>query len=45
MELLLKIMQKVVDNYGKDNKVAWVYRYMPLDGLHEKARTTNRGEA
>ncbi len=32
------IMQKVMDNYGKDNKVAWVYRYMPLDELHEKAR-------
>jgi protein-disulfide isomerase len=32
------IMQKIVDTYGKDNKVAWVYRYLPLDSLHKKAR-------
>lgn len=31
-------MLKVMDTYGKDNKVAWVYRYMPLDALHKKAR-------
>ena len=31
-------MQRVIDTYGKDNKVAWVYRYMPLDVLHKKAR-------
>jgi protein-disulfide isomerase len=31
-------MQKVMETYGKDNKVAWVYRYMPLDSLHKKAR-------
>jgi protein-disulfide isomerase len=33
------VMQKVMGVYGVDNRVAWVYRYMPLDGLHEKART------
>ena len=31
-------MHKVIDTYGKDNKVSWVYRYMPLDALHKKAR-------
>ena len=32
-------MQKVIGVYGAENKVAWVYRYMPLDALHKKART------
>lgn len=31
-------MQQVVDEYGKDGKVAWVYRHFPLDSLHSKAR-------
>ncbi|MEI6480311.1 MAG: thioredoxin domain-containing protein [bacterium] len=31
-------MQQVMNQYGKDNKVAWIYRYMPLDSLHKKAR-------
>jgi protein-disulfide isomerase len=31
-------MQKIMGVYGTDNKVAWVYRYMPLDALHKKAR-------
>jgi protein-disulfide isomerase len=31
-------MQKVMETYGAENKVAWVYRYMPLDALHKKAR-------
>lgn len=31
-------MNQVIEQYGKDNKVAWVYRYMPLDSLHKKAR-------
>lgn len=31
-------MQQVMDEYGKDGKVAWVYRNFPLDQLHSKAR-------
>jgi protein-disulfide isomerase len=31
-------MQQVMNDYGKDGKVAWVYRQMPLDSLHSKAR-------
>lgn len=34
-------MQQVIDEYGKDGKVAWVYRHFPLDSLHPKnARKT-----
>lgn len=32
------IMKKVMDEYGKDGKVAWVYRHFPLDQIHPKAR-------
>ncbi len=31
-------MQQVMKEYGKDNKVAWVYRHFPLDQLHPRAR-------
>ncbi|KKR43827.1 MAG: Periplasmic thiol:disulfide interchange protein DsbA [Parcubacteria group bacterium GW2011_GWF1_40_6] len=31
-------MKQVIDEYGKDGKVAWVYRHFPLDQLHSKAR-------
>ncbi|MEI8123915.1 MAG: DsbA family protein [bacterium] len=31
-------LQGVFDTYGKDNKVAWVYRHFPLDSIHSKAR-------
>lgn len=31
-------MQKVMESYGKDGDVAWVYRHFPIDQLHSKAR-------
>ncbi len=31
-------MNRIADEYGKDGKVAWVYRHLPLDSLHSKAR-------
>lgn len=33
------IMQQAIDEYGKDGRVAWVYRHFPLDSIHSKART------
>lgn len=30
-------MQRVVDEYGKNGNVAWIYRHFPLDQLHPKA--------
>jgi protein-disulfide isomerase len=30
-------MQKVMEEYGKDGKVAWVYRNFPLEQLHPNA--------
>lgn len=33
------IMNQIMDEYGKDGQVAWVYRHFPLDQLHPiKAR-------
>lgn len=31
-------MKRIMDEYGKDGKVAWVYRHFPLDSIHSKAR-------
>src|SRR5574343_1436136 len=31
-------LRQMMDEYGKDGKVAWVYRHFPIDGLHPKAR-------
>lgn len=31
-------MHSIMDTYGKDGKIAWVYRHFPLDSLHQKAR-------
>lgn len=32
-------MKQIMNEYGKDGKVAWVYRHSPIDQLHSKART------
>lgn len=31
-------MKQIMEEYGTDGKVAWVYRHFPLDALHAKAR-------
>ena len=31
-------MKRLMDEYGNDGKVAWVFRHFPLDDLHSKAR-------
>jgi len=31
-------MKQIMNEYGKDGKVAWVYRHSPLDQLHSKSR-------
>lgn len=33
-----KTMHRIMGEYGKDGKVAWVYRHFPLDQIHTKAR-------
>ncbi len=30
-------MRQLINEYGKDGKVAWVYRHMPIEQLHSKA--------
>lgn len=30
-------MKRIMDEYGKDGKVAWVYRQFPIEALHPKA--------
>jgi len=36
-------MEQVVEQYGKDGNVAWVYRHFPLDSIHSKARKEAEG--
>ena len=31
-------MQRIMNEYGADGKVAWVYRHLPIDSLHTRAR-------
>ncbi len=30
--------KQIINNYGKEGKVRWVYRHFPLDSRHDKAR-------
>lgn len=32
-------LHRIIDDFGKDGQVAWVYRHFPIDSLHTKART------
>ena len=34
-------MKRIMDEYGDSGKVAWVYRHMPLDRIHERARPSS----
>ena len=31
-------MLRIIDEYGRDGKVAWIYKHFPLDQIHPKAR-------
>lgn len=31
-------LEKIMDVYGKQGKVAWVFRHFPIDSLHSKSR-------
>jgi len=31
-------MLRIMDEYGNDGRVAWVYRHFPIDSIHPKAR-------
>lgn len=35
-------MHQIMDQYGKNGQVAWIYRHFPLDQLHSKARNEAR---
>jgi len=30
-------LKKIMEDYGKDGKIAWVYRHFPLESIHSKA--------
>lgn len=32
-------MQRIMEDYGKEGQVAWVYRHFPIEELHSKAPT------
>ncbi len=36
-KLFTPTMEKIIDTYGKDGTVAWVYRQFPIASLHPKA--------
>lgn len=31
-------MKKAMDEYGKDGRIVWIYRHMPLESIHPKAK-------
>lgn len=31
-------LKRIMQTYGNDGKIAWVYRHLPLDSIHPKAR-------
>lgn len=35
-------LHRIIETYGKDGKLSWVYRHLPLDALHAKARNEAR---
>lgn len=37
-KMFQETMLRVMDEYGKDGRVAWIYRHFPIDSLHPKAR-------
>lgn len=36
-------LNQVMSEYGKDGKVAWIYRHFPLDAIHPKTRNEANG--
>ena len=36
-------MKQVMEEYGKDGRVAWVYRHFPLEQIHQYARPAAEG--
>ena len=36
-------MKQVMDEFGKDGKIAWVYRHFPLEQIHSNARPGANG--
>lgn len=36
-------MRQVIDEYGKNGSVAWVYRHFPLESIHPSARLAAHG--
>lgn len=38
-KLFHSTMQQVMDEYGEEGQVAWVYRHFPIPQLHKKAQT------
>jgi protein-disulfide isomerase len=37
-KVLHSVMINIMDTYGKDGKVVWIYRHFPIDSIHSKAR-------